>query len=273
MCIISTLYKTVLDALFPLSSAEQEVLSMMPTEAMDKLPAAPGYEGLAVDLPHTRSLFAYKDERVAKLVWNIKYKKSSAAVKIGGYALWQSLLTTAGSGSRVLLDTPSTSGEVAAGSHSQSCDYGSAREARGLPSLAPKRPENLLPYPLVVIPMPITEKRRRERGYNQCELLVDEIARLEHDACSDQLIIKKDLLVRTMHAARQTLKGRQDRVESAKGIFAINEKISAEEIELLVSQPVVIIDDVITTGSTIYEAIETLRKAGFQQVHGLSVAH
>ena len=37
--------------------------------------------------------------------------------------------------------------------------------------------------------------------------------------------------------------------------------------------PLIIIDDVITTGSTMFEAMETLKKAGFDDVHGLSLAH
>lgn len=225
MLIISAFYKTVLDALFPLSKAESEVLSITPEEALVKLPPAPGYEELAVDLQGAKSIFAYKDERVAKLVWNIKYKKSVRAVQIGGYALWKTLVTTTA---------------------------------------------------VIVIPMPITERRRNERGYNQCELLVDEIGRLEQESGSNRLSITKDLLVRIHHTARQTLKGRQDRIESAQGIFGIDKKVLEHLIQAhpdLKQKTVVVIDDVITTGSTMYEAIETLKKAGFKKVYGLSLAH
>jgi ComF family protein len=226
------LYKIVLDALFPLSQTEEGVFSMSPEEALNTLLSAPGYNGLAVALPHAQSIFAYKDERVAKLVWNIKYKKSIVAVRIGGYALLEALS---------------------------------------------KRPENTLPSPtVVVIPMPITEKRRRERGYNQCELLIDEIGRLEQEAGKHRFIIKKDLLVRTQHASRQTLKGREDRVESAKGIFGINK----EALEVLTEQDpefkqktIIVVDDVITTGSTMYEAIQTLKSTGFVDIRALSLAH
>lgn len=226
MYIISTLYKIFLDALFPLSDAEQELFLLQPEQAYEKLPSAPGYEGLAVPLLNTRSVFAYKDERVAKLVWNIKYKKSALAVQIGGYALWQKL--KAMGAEHVLVAT-------------------------------------------LIIPMPITEKRRRERGYNQCELLVDEIGRLDKN---DQFIIKKDLLIRVHHASRQTLKGREARVESSQGIFGISKEIYRDgSIESLKTLPLIVIDDVVTTGSTMYEAIETLKKAGFQDVRGLALAH
>ncbi|OHA16488.1 MAG: hypothetical protein A3C79_02625 [Candidatus Taylorbacteria bacterium RIFCSPHIGHO2_02_FULL_45_28] len=251
MSIISLLYGIVLDALFPLSVVEETILSSSPEEAYRQLPPAPGYEGLAIDLPWTKSLFSYKDERVAKLVWNIKYKKSPQAIKVGGYALWRELVST-------------------------------TTEQMGFS------------LPLVVIPIPITKKRRRERGYNQCELLADEIERLDD---SSQFQIERNLLVRIHHASRQTLKGRKDRVESARGIFAVNKKAIAKlRIQMLKNLksknshgqfmnneqdneiplkniPLIIIDDVITTGSTMFEAMETLKKAGFDDVHGLSLAH
>jgi hypothetical protein len=266
MQILSLIYKTVLDALFPLSRTESEVLSMTPEEASMKLPPAPGYEGLAVDLQNSRSVFAYKDERVAKMIWHIKYKKSVRAVQIGGYALWKTLVTTAtGVRRAVLLDTPSSPAGDAAGSRP------SLLESADSPSRPAKRPENSLPPPVVVvIPMPITERRRKERGYNQCELLVDEIGRLDVDR---KCRIERNLLVRTHHAARQTLKGRKDRIESTQGIFAVSKDTTAEELELLKSFPVIVIDDVITTGSTMYEAVHTLKAAGFSDVWALSLAH
>jgi len=226
MFLISTLYKTVLDALFPLSDAEQEMLSLSPKEALEKLPVAPDYSGLAVNLPNTQSVFAYKDERVAKMIWHIKYKKSAHAVRIGGYALWR--------------------------------------------ILSPKRPENSLPPPVIVVPMPITHQRRKERGYNQCELLTDEMDRLEQTVNSARFIVRKDILFRAHHASRQTLKGRHDRIESAKGIFEIKAGVVLPE---LLQSRVIVIDDVITTGSTMYEAIETLKKAGFSNVRAISLAH
>ncbi len=258
MIFISTLYKTILDALFPLSWAEYEMLSLSPEDALGKLPPAPDYSGLAVDMPNAQSVFAYKDERVAKMIWHIKYKKSAHAVQIGGYALWKRLVTTAAGVRRaVLRDTPSTSAEVAAGSPS--------------PSLSPKRPENSLPPPAaVVIPMPITNRRRKERGYNQCELLTDEMERLEQTNDYSRFTVRKDILFRTHHATRQTLKGRHERVESAKGIFGVRRNVITPE---LLRAKIIVIDDVITTGSTMYEAIETLGAAGFSDVGAISLAH
>lgn len=255
MKIISFLFKIVLAALFPLSIVEEEVLSMAPEEALKKLQPAPGYEGLAVELSNACSIFAYKDEHVEKLVWNIKYKKSLQAMKIGGYALWQALLTTTGYERGVVRDARRT--------------LVSARYSR-LPSQPAKCPENSFSSPCVVIPMPITNKRRQERGYNQCELLLNEIERLEKTSGNERFIFKKDLLVRTHHSSRQTLKGRRERVESAKGIFSVNEETVTDDLK---NMPIILIDDVITTGSTMKEALETLKSAGLKNTAAISLAH
>jgi hypothetical protein len=275
MFLLKIFYKTIVDALFPLSEAEQKLFSMSPQEASRSLPPAPDFSRLAVPLPGAKSVFAYKDERVAKLVWNIKYKKSAQAVKVGGYALFQALNVWVGSARRFVRDTPSASTEAAAGSRT--------------PSRPPKRPSESRAEPTysinaIIIPTPITAQRRRERGYNQCELLLEEMERLAEKelAGSDALFIfEKNLLIRTQHATRQTLKGRGDRVESAKGVFGVStEVIERLQIKILKDSgttiekiSVIIIDDVITTGSTMHEAIETLKKLGFEDVRALSLAH
>jgi ComF family protein len=222
MSLLHTLYNTILDAVFPLSPFERELFSYSPELAYTKLPGAP-----TVPFGDAHSIFAYKDERVAKLIWNIKYKKSAQAVQIGGYALY-----------RRIQDFP--------------------------------RPT--LEDTVILIPMPITSRRRRERGFNQCELLTDEIGRLDEHK---RFIVRSDLLIRTQHMSRQTLKGRAERLEDAKGIFSVNEKVLTEirDKNNGILPTLVVIDDVITTGSTIKEAMETLRKAGFENVRGISLAH
>lgn len=125
--------------------------------------------------------------------------------------------------------------------------------------------------PILIIPMPITERRRRERGYNQCELILREIERLDPEK---RFRYERRLLVRVQHKDRQTLKGRKDRQKSAQGIFAVIPETAARVKNTLGSGcRVVVIDDVITTGSTMKEALDTLRAAGFESAWGLSLAH
>ncbi len=221
MKFFGAIYKTILDALFPLSKEEEEILSFTPEEATRKLPAAPPYDASVVPLKSVKSVFAYKDERVSKLVWSIKYKKSIHSTQIGGYALYKTLPQ----GSKA-----------------------------------------------VIVPIPITSRRRRERGFNQCELLLDEIQRLDFEK---RFIFEKDLLQRVQHASHQTLKSRDERLRSSKGIFSVNEEPAKQLMGALSTfdHLVIIIDDVITTGSTMKEALDVLRSAGFSNVAGLSLAH
>lgn len=132
------------------------------------------------------------------------------------------------------------------------------------------KPE-LLNKPIVIIPIPISPKRRRERGFNQIELLIDEIKCLDKTGL---LTIENHLLERVVHADRQTLKSRTDRLQDSKGIFAVNEEILKKfHNSEFVNHIFIVIDDVITTGSTMKEALKTLKSAGLKNIYGLSLAH
>ncbi|MCX6715969.1 MAG: hypothetical protein NT077_03050 [Candidatus Taylorbacteria bacterium] len=252
-----TIYKTslgvILDALFPLSKAEEELLQLSVEEAFSKLPPAPAYDRSVVPLPATRSIFAYKDERVSKLVWSIKYKKSAHSIQIGGYALFQTL-------KKLTKNDSSTS---------------------------PAKTTSSQNFEIILVPIPITSRRRRERGFNQCELLLDEVRRLDVE---NKFTHEKNLICRVQHTSRQTLKGRDERLESSKGIFSVNEKVAqqirqikqkSQQINIKDDQTcrpsseqlIVVLDDVITTGSTMKEALDVLKSAGFSNVAGLSLAH
>ncbi len=115
---------------------------------------------------------------------------------------------------------------------------------------------------IILIPIPISKKRRRERGYNQCELLIDEILKLDTVGKFEK---RFDLLVRARHSEDQKLKSREERLSESQEIFtATKENISG---------PLVLIDDVATTGSTLNSAREALLKAGYADVSALTVAH
>ncbi|MFA6315231.1 MAG: phosphoribosyltransferase family protein [Candidatus Paceibacterota bacterium] len=225
MSFIKALYKTILEAIFPLSPAEKELFSLSPEKAEQSLPRAS-----ASPIPDARGVLAYKDERVAKLIWNIKYKKSKKATAIGAFILYKAMRNTSST-----LNSPD--------------------------------------QPITIIPMPITIKRRRERGFNQCELICEEIKKLDS---TDRFRVISNLLVRIQHKDRQTLKNRSDRLVSARGIFSVDivilDDLKSKDSQFL-NKDVLIIDDVITTGSTMKEALETMRNAGFKKVKGISIAH
>jgi predicted amidophosphoribosyltransferase len=68
----------------------------------------------------------------------------------------------------------------------------------------------------VLIPIPISKKRRRERGYNQCELLLNEIIKLDSEK---RFSSDYDLLIREKDIEKQTHKNRNERISNTKHIF------------------------------------------------------
>ena len=119
----------------------------------------------------------------------------------------------------------------------------------------------------ILIPIPSSTKRLKERGFNQCELLVHEIKKLDTE---NTFTVTTNVLIRSKHISRQTLKNRVERLESARNVFSINTHIT-EDMDK--DTHVIIIDDVITTGSTMKTAIDAFKEAGFTNVRGLSLAH
>jgi len=121
----------------------------------------------------------------------------------------------------------------------------------------------------IIIPIPIHKKRLRERGYNQCELLAQEIEKNFNIEIRTDILFRK---YRKENAKKQAFKNRSERHNGIKDIFSVN-TTAIKKIPNLASQHIIIIDDVITTGSTINEAILTLQNAGCKNISGLVLAH
>lgn len=233
MSIFNSFFEIILEAIFPSSKTDNLLFSYSKERALEILPPAP-----VSPITFTQSIFAYKNDLVKSLIWNIKYKKSTKALEIGAYAMYLEIIKIAN-------------------------------------SIKAKQ--------VLLIPIPISYRRKNERGYNQCELLLNKIVEFDNNlgkSSNEQIIIScNDLLNRTTHKDRQTLKDRSHRLEDAKNIFGINQesldrlKIELDKLNAGFETVVIVIDDVITTGSTIKEAIVTIRKAGFKNVRGLSLAH
>lgn len=103
---------------------------------------------------------------------------------------------------------------------------------------------------VVLIPMPLSKRRMRERGFNQitkvCSQLPDELRQC----------VMTDILVQTKHVPMQKTLTREKRLENVSGIFSISHP------EKIRSAHAIIIDDVMTTGATFSEAIDTFNKHG-----------
>ena len=111
-------------------------------------------------------------------------------------------------------------------------------------------------WPLV--PVPLHRKRLRHRHFNQAA----EIAR----ALSSHIGLPVlNGLLRTRQTETQTLLSRKQRMENLRGAFAIK-RDARRWIEKSSSAGAVLVDDVLTTGSTVHECAGILRRAGFKKV-------
>ena len=110
----------------------------------------------------------------------------------------------------------------------------------------------------IIIPMPINDKRLKERGYNQSEVLSLE---LESTGKVNTSIIK-----RIKDTPHQTGLSREHREANLHGCFAVIDK------KKIKGKNILIIDDIYTTGSTINECASTLLKAGANTVTSLTLA-
>ena len=109
----------------------------------------------------------------------------------------------------------------------------------------------------IVIPVPLAFERTRQRGFNQSH----HIARACAWAAGRSLVI--DRLVRVRHTAPQQTLALNERRRNVRGAFAVDGRVG---------EHVFVVDDVMTTGSTLNEVARVLKQAGATQVHNLIVA-
>ncbi len=131
--------------------------------------------------------------------------------------------------------------------------------------LAEKLPQTYLTEneKLVVIPMPMHFLRRLFRGQNHAE----HIAR--HFAESLHLPYTHKLLFKVKYTRRQALLSRSQRATQQKNSFSVK----ASSMIDLQDFTIILIDDIVTTGSTILEAKKTLELAGAKKVITVVLAH
>lgn len=132
-----------------------------------------------------------------------------------------------------------------------------------------------LPGGAVFIPMPLSEKRLKERGFNQAELIANEIeaaqstSRMAHSGASDvrrvAYHVSNATLFRSGHREAQSSMSHDldTRQENVKNCFQVVGNVPKN---------IILVDDVITTGATAAEAAKALLSAGAEKVSVLTLA-
>ena len=117
----------------------------------------------------------------------------------------------------------------------------------------------------ILIPMPVSDRRRYERGWNQAELLAAAVKTRDH---GNLLRYLPRQLAKIRHTESQTrTANKSERIHNlAHSMKVINPLSVADKF-------VVLLDDVITTGSTFAEARRALREAGAKKILCVAIAH
>ena len=114
----------------------------------------------------------------------------------------------------------------------------------------------------IIIPVPIHNKRRKERGYNQTELIAKELAKningLEYT----------DILIKNINTIPQSSLNKEERAKNSQNIYELK-KLGKQQIY---PKRVLIFDDIYTTGATANECAKVIRTLRPNKVGILTIA-
>ncbi len=217
---LSTLVNELTNLLFPIHCVGCELPATYCCEAcLRKLPAAPASPDRAI-----LALFDYRDRRVKRLIWLLKYRGGRAVAKILADALYDRVLDEV-----VEIEMFHPTGD-----------------------------------PWLLVPIPLSPQKRRQRGFNQTEEIAKHLLRRN----SRNFERGFDLLKRVHDERSQmSIKERAERWANIEDAFQVVAKKAVAGRHLL------LLDDVTTTGATLSEARRALHAAGARQVLAVAIAH
>jgi ComF family protein len=120
-----------------------------------------------------------------------------------------------------------------------------------------------LPDSLLVVPVPLWSGKRQTRGFNQAEAIAKAFLRWK---TSGSIQLDTSILARTRDTVSQTGLTRHQRRANVRGAFAVMDPAKVK------GRSILIVDDVMTTGTTAGECARVLRRAGAKEVFVATVA-
>lgn len=112
----------------------------------------------------------------------------------------------------------------------------------------------------IIIPIPISKKRYKFRGYNQSLLIAKYLSKMLN------IELAQDCIFKTKNIVEQSKLNKQDRLENIIGVYELKNKYKLENKKIL------IFDDIFTTGSTVNECSKILRQASPTEIGVLTLA-
>lgn len=117
-----------------------------------------------------------------------------------------------------------------------------------------------LKYYDTIIPIPISKKRQKQRGYNQSSLIAKEIAKQLQIQYNDKSIFKIKNII------EQSKLNKEERKKNIQGVYKLCNKKQLENKKIL------LIDDIYTTGSTANECSKILSQAKPKEIGIFTIA-
>ena len=112
----------------------------------------------------------------------------------------------------------------------------------------------------IIIPVPISKKRNKERGYNQSLLIAREIAKNEN------VKLRNNVISKVKNNTTQSKLNKEERAENVKNVYKITKN------KEIIDKNILLIDDIFTTGATLNECSKMLKQAGAKKVDVLTIA-
>lgn len=110
----------------------------------------------------------------------------------------------------------------------------------------------------LIVPVPMRPFKRKERGYNQAKLLAKQISN------HFQIPLRDDIIYQKKNKPSQTKLRKHQREEAMEGIFEAKEDLKDKNV--------VLIDDILTTGSTLRECALALKERGAKQIIAITLS-
>lgn len=112
----------------------------------------------------------------------------------------------------------------------------------------------------IIMPVPISKKRNKERGYNQSYLIAMELSK------KFNIKLVNDCLYKSKNIIEQSKLSKEERKQNIHGVYAL---LNPEKIK---NKKILLVDDIFTTGSTVNECCKMLRIANIKEVSVLTLA-
>ncbi|MCE1165830.1 MAG: hypothetical protein LWX07_10560 [Bacteroidetes bacterium] len=127
-------------------------------------------------------------------------------------------------------------------------------------SLVKKFPDKLSDFGFLV-PVPLFDSKERERGFNQSMYICRGLSR------TTGLEVRNDIIYRKRYTKSQTGLSTVERARNVRDAFGLKRNINADAV----TKGIIVVDDVITTGSTTKEVIRTLKQVLNVKIGAVSV--